>query len=216
MQSYNSARIFIFLLLIACFSFISKGNSTIPSSYSKNDTIIDSKVSSSGNPSDSIIQKKQSKIKLLSKEGIVYKQIARNSEGNKKNAPDSAANKENYVKNTGKNKYSVNESRELLIKLSPNKNLNSLHSVNLFPQLSDKKAISKLEFLNTIKQLNRLKKEITENNDQQKKTNPVKWLLLLIAAVVIVVILAFFIKEFLTLFLIAFMLVALVLLIGFL
>jgi hypothetical protein len=216
MHCFNSARIFKVFIMIACFSFISKGSLADPTIYSKNDSINNSKISSSDNPSDSIIKTKQNKVKLLSKEGIVYKQIARNSEGNKKNAPDSTANKENYVKNTGKNKYNVNEPGELLIKLSPNKNLNSLPSVNLFPQLSDKKAISKLEFLNTIKQLNRLKKEISDNNDQQKKTNPIKWLILLIAAVIIIVILAFFIKEFLTLFLIAFMLVGLVLLIGFL
>ncbi len=221
----NNLKIIFFVILTFCFFMFSNGSIIIPlkinfQNYSIKDTIFTLNKVKAGIPSDSIIViKKTNKTKLLSKEGIVYKQYAKNTESLKKTIVDSSANfnstankKNNTLEKTKKNVFQ----KSLINNVFNNKNLTELPSTNLFSQLTDKKNLSKLEFLNTVKQLNNLKKEIYKKNAEKKKTNPVRWLVLLIAAILIVIILAFFIKEIFTLFLIGVMLVALVLLIGFL
>ena len=210
------------LLLIVGLLFFCEANdiysSTTSTDNSRKDTIAISNNINTGKPNDSIVITKLRKNKLLSKEGIIVKQIANKTEDNKLNTNDSSSNKVDkqnfYAKSTEKNKIDL--SKSLINNPFQNNNLTEAPQVNLFKQLTDKNNLSKLEFLNTVKQLNLLKKEIYKKNAEEKKTNPIRWLLLLIAAILIIIVLAFFIKELFTLFLISFMLIALVLLIGFL
>jgi len=218
-------KIILLFLLVSGINFYCKGNNPLnlllsPEYYSIKDTIVTVRNIRISKPTDSIAKQKQYKTKLLSKEGIVIKQYAQINVNKKLNIKDTSTNQFNkpipFVKSIEKDNHNNEFSKSLVKNIYHNKNLTEEPPVNLFSQLTDKKSISKQEFFNTIKQLNQLKKEIYKKNAEQKKTNPVRWLILLIAAILIVVILAFFIKEIFTLFLIAFMLIALVLLIGFL
>jgi len=210
------------LLLIVGLLFLCEANDVYSSTAStdnfRKDTIAISNNINTGKPNDSIVITKLRKNKLLSKEGIIVKQIANKTEDNKLNTFDSSSNKVDkqnfYAKSTEKNRIDL--SKSIINNPFKNNNLTESPQVNLFKQLTDKNNLSKLEFLNTVKQLNLLKKEIYKKNSEEKKTNPIRWLLLLIAAILIIIVLAFFIKELFTLFLISFMLIALVLLIGFL
>ncbi len=220
----NIFKIFILLYFVAGIPVLGNGNKVFvagksPLFNSANDTIKKLSAVSNNNPNDTILVKKKVKNKILSKEGIVVKQFGLNFD--KSISKDSSSDKSNTniettINNNKKDNTTDKPSISLIENVLRNKNLSEAPPVNLFSQLSDKKHTSKLEFLNTVKQLNKLQKEIYKKNAEKKKTSPVKWLILLIAAILIIVVLAFFIEEYLTLFLIGFMLVALVLLIGFL
>lgn len=214
----NIFKIFILLFLIAGIPYFGNGSNDFMTSKSRlfnsvNDTIKNLSAVSTSNPDDTIVIQKKVKNKLLSKEGTVVKQYGQNFDKSK--LKDSSSSKPTTNLEITKN-TKENTSKSLIENVIRNKNLTEAPSVNLFSQLSDKKHISKLEFLNTVKQLNKLQKEIYKKNAEKKKSGPVKWLILLIAAILIIVVLAFFIEEFFTLFLIGFMLIALVLLVGFL
>lgn len=220
----NIFKIFILLYFIAGITVFANGSivnltSKSPLFISAKDTIKNLSAISIQNPKDTIIVQKNVKNKLLSKEGTVVKQYGQNFDKSKLN--DSTRDKSNLNVEISKNSKEKNVTSDnppisLVENVFRNKNLTEAPSVNLFSQLSDKKHTSKLEFLNTVKQLNKLQREIYKKNSEKKKTGPIKWLILLIAAILIIVVLAFFVEELFTLFLIGFMLIALVLLIGFL
>jgi len=214
-------KLFFSLSLLIGMLFFCKANNYINSNTASTDNTRKDTIAVSNNintkkPNDSIIIKLR-KSKLLSKEGIVVKQLANKTSDKKTGNTDSFANQTDKHSSIAKSneKNHIDLSKSLINNPFQNNNLTEAPQVNLFRQLTDKNSLSKLEFLNTVKQLNQLKKEIYKKNAEQKKINPIRWLLLLITAILIVIILAFFIKEIFTLFLIAFLLVALVLLIGF-
>jgi len=215
----NSLKIYIPLIIVLVTFFVPRSYSINTVTNILQDSIIKKDKAYIANPDDSIKTKNQNKVKLLSKEGIIFKQFAKSND--KKISENKDTSKTASEKNISKNNQ--NKSNNLIFKTlikpyihSNNNSLSSQPPVDLFSQTNDLNSISKNELLHTVKELNHLKKDIYKKNSEQKKVNPFRWLLLLIATLLLIVILGFFIKEIFTLILIAVMLVALVLLVGFL